>query len=64
VYALSPADAAREAQAILAQARKEAGEIRTAADKEAEGIRQTALNFRNEIRASVRIQLEGFIAKL
>jgi hypothetical protein len=63
-YALSPSEALKESMRLIQEAKADAAKIRTAADKEAEGIRQLVLNWRNEIRAGVRIQLEGFIAKL
>jgi len=63
-YALSPSEAARESQKILAEARKEAGEIRLRAERDASREREFARDWAGEIRAGVRIQLEGFIAKL
>jgi hypothetical protein len=63
-YALSPADAAREAQKILAEARKDAGEIRIRAERDASRERELARDWAGEIRESVRIQLQSILSKI
>ncbi|MEI8280792.1 MAG: hypothetical protein WCG75_00160 [Armatimonadota bacterium] len=63
-YALSPADAAREAQSILAEARKEAAEIRLRAVADGDRERERARAWAGELRQSVRTQLESVLAKI
>jgi hypothetical protein len=63
-YALSPADAARESQSILAEARKDAGEIRLRAERDASRERELARDWAGEIRQSVRIQLQTILSKI
>ena len=63
-YALSPADAFWESQKILAEAKKEAGEIRIRAERDASRERELARDWAGEFRQSVRNQLQSILAKI
>jgi hypothetical protein len=64
VYALGPADAARESQKILAEAKADAAKIRADAVAAASRERELARDWAGEFRQSVRTQLQSILAKI
>jgi hypothetical protein len=62
-YAFSPAEAFWKSQAILAEARKEAGEIRLRAERDAARTRELARDWAGELRQSVCNQLQSILSK-
>lgn len=63
-YALNPSQAIALAQSTIAEAKRDAEEIRDNARKDAERVKKDAADWRDQIRAMVRRDLEAILRKI